>query len=99
MFAASFDYYRAGSIGEAHQLLREHAGAKLLAGGHSLIPLMKMRLATPTALVDIGRIRGSERDLDERRLAADRIADDARRAGVVAGIEVRAARCWRRRPR
>jgi aerobic carbon-monoxide dehydrogenase medium subunit len=56
MFAASFDYYRAGSIGEAHQLLREHAGAKLLAGGHSLIPLMKMRLATPTVLVDIGRI-------------------------------------------
>jgi carbon-monoxide dehydrogenase medium subunit len=56
MFAASFDYYRAGSIGEAHRLLREHAGAKLLAGGHSLIPLMKMRLATPTALVDIGRI-------------------------------------------
>jgi carbon-monoxide dehydrogenase medium subunit len=56
MFAASFDYYRAGSIGEAHTLLREHAGAKLLAGGHSLIPLMKMRLATPTALVDIGRI-------------------------------------------
>jgi aerobic carbon-monoxide dehydrogenase medium subunit len=56
MFAASFDYYRAGSIGEAHQLLRAHAGAKLLAGGHSLIPLMKMRLATPTAVVDIGRI-------------------------------------------
>ena len=56
MFAASFDYYRAASIGEAHELLREHAGAKLLAGGHSLIPLMKMRLATPTAVVDIGRI-------------------------------------------
>jgi carbon-monoxide dehydrogenase medium subunit len=56
MFAASFDYYRAGSIGEAHQLLREHPGAKLLAGGHSLIPLMKLRLAMPTTLVDIGRI-------------------------------------------
>src|SRR5260221_37117 len=56
MFAAPFDYYRAGSIGEAHQLLREHPGAKLLAGGHSLIPLMKMRLATPPAVVDIGRI-------------------------------------------
>jgi carbon-monoxide dehydrogenase medium subunit len=56
MFAAPFDYYRAGSIAEAHQLLRDHAGAKLLAGGHSLIPLMKLRLATPTALVDISRI-------------------------------------------
>ena len=56
MFAAPFDYYRAGSIAEAQQLLRRHPGAKLLAGGHSLIPLMKMRLATPAALVDIGRI-------------------------------------------
>ena len=56
MFPASFDYYRAGSIGEAHQLLREHPGARLLAGGHSLIPLMKLRLAMPAAVVDIGRI-------------------------------------------
>jgi len=56
MFAAAFDYYRAGSIAEAHKLLREHPDAKLLAGGHSLIPLMKMRLAMPVALVDIGRI-------------------------------------------
>ena len=56
MFAAAFDYYRAGSIAEAHTLLREHPDAKLIAGGHSLIPLMKMRLAMPAALVDIGRI-------------------------------------------
>ena len=56
MFAAPFDYYRAGSIAEAHQLLREHPGATLLAGGHSLVPLMKMRLATPATVVDIGRI-------------------------------------------
>jgi aerobic carbon-monoxide dehydrogenase medium subunit len=56
MFAAPFDYYRAGSIDEAHQLLRQHPDAKLLAGGHSLIPLMKMRLAMPPAIVDIGRI-------------------------------------------
>jgi len=56
MFAAAFDYYRAGSIAEAHKLLREHPDARLLAGGHSLIPLMKMRLAMPAALVDIGRI-------------------------------------------
>ena len=56
MFAAPFDYYRAGSIDEAQQLLRRHPGSKLLAGGHSLIPLMKMRLAMPSAVVDIGRI-------------------------------------------
>ena len=56
MFAAPFDYYRASSLAEARQLLGRHPGAKLLAGGHSLIPLMKMRLARPSALVDIGRI-------------------------------------------
>ena len=56
MFAQSFDYYRAGSVKEAHLLLRQHPGAKLLAGGHSLIPLLKLRLASPSALIDIGRI-------------------------------------------
>lgn len=56
MYAASFDYFRAGSITEAQQLLQQHPGAKLLAGGHSLIPLLKMRLSTPSALIDIGRI-------------------------------------------
>jgi carbon-monoxide dehydrogenase medium subunit len=56
MFAAPFDYYRAASLGEAQRLLQQHPGAKLLAGGHSLIPLLKLRLATPAALIDIGRI-------------------------------------------
>ena len=56
MYAADFDYYRAGSVAEAGDLLRKHPGAKLLAGGHSLIPLLKLRLAAPPALIDIGRI-------------------------------------------
>ena len=56
MFAADFDYYRAASIAEAGQLLQQHPGAKLLAGGHSLIPLMKLRFAAPGAVIDIGRI-------------------------------------------
>jgi carbon-monoxide dehydrogenase medium subunit len=56
MYAPDFDYYRAGSLAEAGQLLQLHPGAKLLAGGHSLIPLLKLRLATPPALIDIGRI-------------------------------------------
>jgi carbon-monoxide dehydrogenase medium subunit len=56
MYSASFDYFRAASIDEARRLLQEHPGAKVLAGGHSLVPLLKMRLAQPTALVDIGRI-------------------------------------------
>lgn len=56
MFAPDFDYYRAGSIAEASDLLKKHPGAKLLAGGHSLIPLLKLRLAAPPAVIDIGRI-------------------------------------------
>jgi carbon-monoxide dehydrogenase medium subunit len=56
MYAAEFSYYRAGSVAEASHLLQKHPGAKLLAGGHSLIPLLKLRLATPPALIDIGRI-------------------------------------------
>jgi carbon-monoxide dehydrogenase medium subunit len=56
---AAFDYVRAGSTEEALAALAEHGDdAKLLAGGHSLLPLMKLRLATPAVLVDISRIPG-----------------------------------------
>jgi aerobic carbon-monoxide dehydrogenase medium subunit len=55
---AAFDYIRAGSADEAVSLLAEHGDdAKLLAGGHSLLPLMKLRLASPAILVDVGRVR------------------------------------------
>jgi carbon-monoxide dehydrogenase medium subunit len=57
MYSPEFDYYRAGSIAEIGQLLRDHPGAKILAGGHSLIPLLKLRLTSPPALVDIGRVQ------------------------------------------
>jgi len=57
MIPAAFEYVRASSVDEAVGLLGEHGDeAKLLAGGHSLLPLMKLRLATPGVLVDIGRI-------------------------------------------
>ncbi|MXW30635.1 MAG: xanthine dehydrogenase family protein subunit M [Chloroflexi bacterium] len=56
MFPAQITYHRAGSVAEAVQLLSDNEGAKLLAGGHSLLPLMKLRLAAPAVLVDIGRI-------------------------------------------
>ena len=56
MYAPDFAYYRADSVAEIGRLLRAHPGAKLLAGGHSLIPLLKLRLAAPTAVIDIGRI-------------------------------------------
>jgi carbon-monoxide dehydrogenase medium subunit len=55
---APFEYLRPASVAEAIDLLRTHGDdARLLAGGHSLIPLMKLRLATPRYLVDIARIR------------------------------------------
>lgn len=56
MYAAEFDYYKASSVAEAIQLLNSHPEAKLLAGGHSLIPLMKLRLARPPAVIDIGGV-------------------------------------------
>src|SRR5688500_12802926 len=57
MIPAAFDYVRAGSAEEAVSLIGQHGeDAKFLAGGHSLLPLMKLRLATPSVLVDIGRL-------------------------------------------
>ncbi|HEX9343648.1 MAG TPA: xanthine dehydrogenase family protein subunit M [Actinomycetota bacterium] len=57
MIPASFDYEVATSADHAIALLGEHGeDAKLLAGGHSLLPLMKLRLAAPTMLIDIGRL-------------------------------------------
>ncbi|MBI3457389.1 MAG: xanthine dehydrogenase family protein subunit M [Candidatus Rokubacteria bacterium] len=57
MYPASFEYHRPATVEEAVKLLGTYRDdAKLLAGGHSLIPLMKLRLATPKHVVDIGRI-------------------------------------------
>jgi carbon-monoxide dehydrogenase medium subunit len=58
MYPSSFDYVRASSVEEAVSLLRDHQDAKLLAGGHSLIPLLKLRQSIVKTLVDIGRISG-----------------------------------------
>jgi carbon-monoxide dehydrogenase medium subunit len=67
----SFEYQRATSAEEAVALLAEHGDeAKLLAGGHSLLPLMKLRLATPGVLIDVGRLH----DLSYVRDAGDHIA-------------------------
>lgn len=53
----AFDYHTASSVDEAIQLLQQYGdGAKVLAGGHSLIPTMKLRLAQPEHLIDLGRI-------------------------------------------
>ncbi len=86
MYPSTFTYYRAGSVQEALKLLVENPDAKLLAGGHSLIPAMKLRLATPSALIDISRIP----ELSGIRDAGDRIVigamtryDDIQRSDLV----------------
>jgi aerobic carbon-monoxide dehydrogenase medium subunit len=66
-----FEYVRAGSVEEAIAALTEHGDdAKLLAGGHSLLPLMKLRLAVPSVLVDISRIP----ELSYVRVEGDEVA-------------------------
>jgi carbon-monoxide dehydrogenase medium subunit len=58
MIPAAFEYQRASSVEEASRLLGQSGEAKLLAGGHSLIPLMRLRLAQPSMLVDINGLEG-----------------------------------------
>ncbi|MFA9431435.1 xanthine dehydrogenase family protein subunit M [Egicoccus sp. AB-alg2] len=72
MIPAPFEYVRAESVDHAVAALREHGDeAKVIAGGHSLLPLMKLRLAAPEVLVDLGRVdalRGVQ-ETDDGRLA------------------------------
>ena len=57
MTTSAFEYHAPTSVAEAVQLLAQHGdSAKLLAGGHSLVPLMKLRLARPEVLIDLGKI-------------------------------------------
>ena len=59
MYPAQFEYYTPGTVKEALDLLGRHKDdAKLLAGGHSLLPAMKLRLAQPKHLVDLRKISG-----------------------------------------
>jgi carbon-monoxide dehydrogenase medium subunit len=87
---AAFEYERAGSVEEAIELLGRDEDAKLLAGGHSLIPLMRLRFARPSLLVDIGRLDG----LRYVREDGDRIAIGAlTRHAQLAGDPLLARRC------
>lgn len=67
MYTAPFSYKKANNLSEALSLLQQNPEAKLLAGGHSLIPAMKLRLAAPPMLIDISKVaelRGIRRDGD-----------------------------------
>ena len=70
MIPASFDYESPKTLNEALALLASREDAKLLAGGHSLLPAMKLRLASPALLIDLGRVAG----LDYVRDAGDSIS-------------------------
>ena len=71
MIPAPFDYVRAESAEEAISLVGQHGDeAKFIAGGHSLLPMMKLRLAQPSVLIDIGRLS----DLSYIREEGDQIA-------------------------
>ena len=71
MIPAPFDYVRAESAEEAISLVGQHGDeAKFIAGGHSLLPMMKLRLAQPSVLIDIGRLT----DLSYIRDAGDHVA-------------------------
>ena len=88
MYPASFDYHAAGSVDEALSLLAKYGDdAKLLAGGHSLLPIMKLRFAAPAHLIDIGRIASLSTISDGG--AAVHIGATARHADVAASPIVR----------
>ena len=70
MIPAAFEYLRAHSVDEAFAHLQQYGGdARVLAGGQSLIPAMRFRLARPAVLVDINALRESELPSTERQSA------------------------------
>jgi carbon-monoxide dehydrogenase medium subunit len=69
MIPANFDYESPRTLSEALDLLSSREDAKILAGGHTLLPAMKLRLAAPSIVIDLGRIAG----LNHIRESGDRI--------------------------
>ncbi len=87
MFPTSFAYHRATSVADAVALLAANPDAKLLAGGYSLIPAMKLRLAAPPLLIDLGKIgelKGVTLSNGEAAIGAMTTYDELRGADGVA---------------
>jgi carbon-monoxide dehydrogenase medium subunit len=90
MYPAKFDYVAPDSLDEALRLLAEGGGeAKILAGGHSLLPMMKLRLAQPATLIDLRKVPG----LDEIKVSGDGVTIGAMvtHAQIAASPEIRRA--------
>lgn len=85
----AFDYHRPSSLEEAREILASHADAKLIAGGMTLLPAMKLGLAQPSALVDISGIQGLDAIRDTG--AAIEIGAMVRHAAVANSDIVRAS--------
>lgn len=87
MIPAAFDYTRVDSVDEAVQALGQHGeDAKVLAGGHSLIPLLRLRMAFPSVLVDVGRVdemRGVRDDGDHLVIGAATTHDEVQHDDLV----------------
>jgi carbon-monoxide dehydrogenase medium subunit len=87
MIPAAFDYHAPTSVEEALQLLASSGDVKVLAGGQSLIPVLKLRLAAPEVIVDLGRIdslRGIREEGDSLVIGAMTPHEDVARSSVVA---------------
>jgi carbon-monoxide dehydrogenase medium subunit len=87
MIPAAFDYHAPTSVEEALRLLGSSGDVKVLAGGQSLIPVLKLRLAAPEVIVDLGRIdslRGIREEGDTLVIGAMTPHDDVARSSVVA---------------
>ncbi len=71
MIPTSFEYHAPKNLEEAFRLLERHGDeAKLLAGGHSLLPMMKLRLAAPRFVIDLGRLKGLNYIREEQGMIA-----------------------------
>ena len=80
MIPSAFEHHRPASLAEVVALLTEHGDeGRLLAGGHSLIPMMKLRLANPAHLIDLRAVAGLKGNRGGRRGDPDRRHDHAGR--------------------
>jgi len=89
MIPSEFDYIKAGSVKEALGLLQQHGDdAKVLAGGHSLVPMLKLRLANPAVLVDItgiGELKGITSGIDKVTIGALTTHNDIEQSAELKG--------------
>ena len=105
MIPSPFEYELADSVEQAVELLGSREGAKVLAGGHSLLPMMRLRIARPSLLVDVGLLRDLSyvREDGDRlligRCPSPRVQANARAVAAFPTAVARGARAgrWRRR--